>query len=163
MSQWTHVAGCFRVDCMRHFPTARGARAQLEGIIKTNLPHGGEGPLRVLIEENPMMEAVAAFAVMVYGDLRDFGTERLGEIETWLEGIGEKLSPKRDDMGPRSFPGFIRNAVLEVDVEFAENRVYRFDTEVGKWSIVRWSEISAAGEPPGEVVDSAPLVPPSGA
>ena len=113
MSQWTHVAGCIRVDGLPGFGFDPDLSC-LGRVVKYDdrdawetgsdgLPMGSEGSLYYqIIEGEP--GSFAAYAVAVWGDLRDY--DSVDEIESWFKKvvIDSKLS--------------IRDAVLVIHVDY---------------------------------------------
>lgn len=94
MSQWTHVAGMVRFDTIRHLMRSHNDET-MQRIVEESVPSGSEGPCVVHVHENPMKEALAAFAVSIHGDLRDFGHEDIEEIETWMKGVSRRARAER--------------------------------------------------------------------
>ena len=118
MSQWTHVAGCIRIDGL----LALGIEPDLSclGRVVTwddldgdadplGLPMGSEGSLRFEVLRNPDPGQMAAFTVPVWGDLRDY--DDVDEIEAWFRKVVVESGL------------MIRDAVLSVEVEFARRYV----------------------------------------
>lgn len=118
MSQWTHVAGIVRIDdlpflkpvdykdyfgkqCLWDDDCWEDARNHPEEY----LPMGGEGTLRSQLWANPDKCAMAAYTLMVFGDLRDYDTPQ--EIIDWF---------KKKVFG---IP-LVRQAVITVELEGAE-------------------------------------------
>lgn len=122
MSQWTHVCGCIRVDCLRLSPEyTKAEKEKLEKVLgnivnygdesyETTIPCGSEGSLQYKILENPEENSIAAFVVPVWGDLRDYGSTE--EIKEWFESVLSNL--------------FIRNAVIAIEVEYGKSVVYSY-------------------------------------
>lgn len=118
MSRWTHINGSIRVDWMR------GVLPPLpfDEIFKTcdydddeakwkecNVPKGSEGSVRVICLENPNENDLAAYTVVIYGDLRDFGEKAdIDGVRDWFYGVCKKLK-------------MIRQAILQVEDEGEEN------------------------------------------
>jgi hypothetical protein len=90
MSVWTHIAGIVRFDTMRHI-SGTGSLDDAKRLVETGAPQGSELPIEFVPHENPMPEALAAYAISFHGDLRDFGdsTADLERIEKWLNGIAD--------------------------------------------------------------------------
>lgn len=110
MSQWTHVAGCIRVDAVRIInDPINDIKKVLGKIVRygdsdwdTTIPCGSEGSLKYQIIENPDKNCMAAYCIPIWGDLRDYSN--VEEIENWFNSCCENL--------------IVRNAVLNIDVEF---------------------------------------------
>jgi len=92
MSVWTHVAGVIRVDAL----PALGLKPDFKKIFikklwdeedegECNMPYGSEGSLDYRIIENKDKTSLAAYTVVIFGDLRDRGTEDLDNIKNWWE------------------------------------------------------------------------------
>lgn len=140
MSQWTHVAGAIRIDALRTVIPMDYEQAvhdvigqstvidwdsiDLRGIPNPShgedVPSGSEGPIEYLIHENPMKSSMAAFDVLVWGDLRDFGEEGVSAIGDWLAGI---------IVGVREHSMSIRSLIVKVDVEYGPSHTFYLDDE----------------------------------
>lgn len=106
MSQWTHVCGCIRYDALRIAETPLNTLNEIKRLVdQLDVPRGSEGPIEFAFWENPRMNAIAAFSVAVFGDLRDFGSENVDEIRQWFARI------------TTSDGIMVRNAILEITVE----------------------------------------------
>ena len=92
MSQWTHVAGTIRIDCLFH----EGVAEQIKNVLGRTweydddvdpdieyAPYGSEGSIQYIITENLNESCMAAFVVTFYGDLRDYTDD--AEIIAWFE------------------------------------------------------------------------------
>ena len=117
MSQWTHVCGCIRIDALRGMGLSNSTRHEIQIQADEGLPSGSEGPLEIFIHENGNIHAVAAFAVMVIGDLRDFGADDVPRIHEWFENFTS------------NFGLMIRQAIIEVEVEGGETTLIRLRKE----------------------------------
>ncbi len=117
VSQWTHVNGSIRIDALR----IQGVpEPNLKELFQTrdyehyddpcNVPCGSEGSIDVSIWENPSENALAAYAVGIFGDLRGYDNEK--EIVEWFTDIVEN----KDLM--------IRDAIISINIEYKENTVY---------------------------------------
>lgn len=87
MSNWTHVNGIFRIDCIRclqedpDFKEIFGKQCLFDDPNELwneknehperFLPSGSEGTCRISIWVNPNVNDMAAFTVSIFGDLRD--------------------------------------------------------------------------------------------
>jgi hypothetical protein len=124
MSQWTHVNGSIRIDSLRivgapmpGLPmTVSDIEERLGRVVRfddseweTTVPCGSEGSLEYTVTENPDKHHLAAFTVNIWGDLRDYGSGDVHEIEEWLNKV------VKDWM--------IRDLVVNVDVEFSGERI----------------------------------------
>jgi hypothetical protein len=112
MSQWTHVAGVIRFDDMRRALVRdeyRHLAAQQFPLgLPTPYPSGSEGPLRVRLEDAGPDAPYSYFVTAtVFGDLRDFGSEDLPQLEKWWRTATREIPPGVA----------IRQAVLHVAVE----------------------------------------------
>lgn len=116
MSQWTHVAGIFRIDALIiSEEVQKETIEEIKGLIvngdDTPLPCGSEGSLKYEVIPNPSLNSLSAFTVPVWGDLRDYdGAE---EIKSWFESVCRNL--------------WIRQAIIEIHVEGRDPVVHRFN------------------------------------
>lgn len=117
MSVWTHVAGVIRVDCLRclgkkpDFNKIFVSEVWNENTFGTcNMPMGSEGSLDFRVIENPNSASLAAYTVVIFGDLRDFGAEDIHKIEDWWDNVLEQC-------------GMIRQAILQIQPEDGETRI----------------------------------------
>ena len=69
-----------------------------------NMPLGSEGSLDYRIIRNPNPDAMSAYTVVIFGDLRDYGKDNQEEIVNWWNGVLKDC-------------GMIRQAVLQVIFE----------------------------------------------
>ena len=117
MSVWTHVAGVIRVDCIRGMTK----KPDFDKIFVRelwdenssglcNMPMGSEGSLDFRVIENPNKNALAAYTVVVFGDLRDFGVADIPEIEDWWNKVLEQC-------------GWIRQAILQIQPEDGDVKI----------------------------------------
>lgn len=117
MSVWTHVAGAIRVDCLR----CLGKKPDFNKIFVSelwnenkfgacNMPRGTEGSLDFRVIENPDKDSIAAYTVVIFGDLRDFGAEDIYVIEDWWNEVLEQC-------------GIIRQAVLQIQPEDGDVKI----------------------------------------
>lgn len=117
MSVWTHVAGIIRVDCIR----CMGKKPDFNKIFVKelwdedtnglcNMPMGSEGSLDFRVIENPNIDALAAYTVVVFGDLRDFGVADIHIIEDWWNRVLEQC-------------GWIRQAILQIQPEDGDVKI----------------------------------------
>lgn len=99
MSNWTHVAGIIRIDEIRLdertpdfdkiigkeclFESSRDVWHDCNKHPEKYLPMGSEGSLHKSVWINPNRNAVAAYTVSVFGDLRDHDDPR--EIIDWFK------------------------------------------------------------------------------
>ncbi len=120
MSKWTHVNGAIRFDCLRGAIPGHN-RQGIEKILGSTcdfgdpdhvwkactVPKGSEGSIQFAIHENPNKDAISAFMVQIWGDLRNY--EDYEEIKEWFYGIPNRA--KESSI-------CIRSAVLEIDIEY---------------------------------------------
>ena len=102
MSVWTHVAGLIRIDVLRfedinYIPIIEESLKKTFGevfgfndewpdeetIKNSKIPWGSEGTLKYIITENPYKSSMAAFDVIIKGDLRDY--DDLDYIIEWFK------------------------------------------------------------------------------
>ena len=130
MSQWTHVAAILRIDCLRGLGLPGPVGQHPVEYMKEALPDGSEGPLHWQVWEDPMVEALAAYTVSVWGDLRDYKDRQ--EILDYFQQVCQGR--------------MIRSGVLEIDVEYQDTRIYKYivDNETnldsGTWNRVYTEE-----------------------
>lgn len=126
MSQWTHINASIRFDGIMNLglPTEKelGKICRWEDEDTSHwenpdLPCGSEGSINYKIIKNPNTHSIAAMVVVFYGDLRDYSD--VDEILKYFERITKGKA--------------IRSGVLEIDVEFKDTIVYRFDSEKEIW------------------------------
>ena len=72
-----------------------------------NMPSGSEGSLDYRIIRNPNPDAMSAYTVLIFGNLRSFGKDDRNKIEEWWNRVLEDCS-------------MIRQAVLQVIFEDSE-------------------------------------------
>ena len=111
MSVWTHVAGVIRVDCIRSiceqpdFNKIFVRELWNENTFGAcNMPMGSEGSLDFRVIENPDKDSIAAYTVVIFGDLRGFGAEDIHIIEDWWDKVLKQF-------------GMIRQAILQIQPE----------------------------------------------
>lgn len=99
MSNWTHVAGIIRIDCIRtlednpNFDTFIGKEClfeddesvwiRLDSHPDEFLPAGSEGTLQKSVWINPEKCDIAAYTVSIFGDLRDHDNPK--DIIEWFK------------------------------------------------------------------------------
>ena len=127
MSQWTHVAGVVRIDdlpclkatdwdgyfgkqCLWNDDCWEDARNHPEDY----LPMGSEGSLRSQLWVNPDTHQLAAYTIMIFGDLRDYDTPQ--EIIDWFK---KKVA---------DIP-MVRQAVISVELESSEPITWNYAVE----------------------------------
>ena len=135
MSQWTHVAGCIRIDDLRlngnseidEIKRVMGKPLRWEDkdwddkVVKRP-PTGSEGSLEYDIWVEPNMSSLAAYTVSVWGDLRDYND--VAEIREWFSEIIDSF--------------MIRDAVLSINVEYGPFVILsaREDTETSEMVVL---------------------------
>lgn len=130
MSKWTHVNGNIRFD---YLPIAedKGFVEEIENVLgkiqtydqvglfgedhkncpSSHIPCGSEGSIEYHIHKTPR-----GYDVSVWGDLRDFSEHDVPQIISWFGGI------MKHEFKP---PFFIRDAILEVRVEYGNTYILR--------------------------------------
>ena len=113
MSTWTHVSGCIRVDSFSFMPQPDFKKIFVKSLWnekdegECNMPNGSEGSLDYRIIRNPDPDAMSAYTIAIFGDLRDFGKEDKEELVNWWNRVLNEC-------------GMIRQAVLQVIFEDSE-------------------------------------------
>lgn len=115
MSVWTHIAGVIRVDCIRGISEPKFNKIFIKSLWgehnpDCNMPMGSEGSLDFRVIENPDRDSIAAYTVVIFGDLRDFGAEDIHIIEKWWNKVLEQC-----DM--------VRQGVLQIQPEDGETKI----------------------------------------
>ena len=130
MSNWTHVAGIFRIDDIRmddtipDFEKIFGKTILFEDIYDENLydketlPMGSEGSLEMSVVINPKKNSIPSYVVSVYGDLRDHDNPQ--EIIDWFK---EKCR-----VIDETFVG-VRNACIVVENEWNGTVNWYYNTD----------------------------------
>lgn len=102
MSQWTHVAGCIRVDGLEligedvegDIKSAFGTSCTYEDLMNGNdyctIPCGSEGSVQYRIEKTGQPNWVAWGGIYIWGDLRSYNN--VDEIYNWIKNACSKLS-----------------------------------------------------------------------
>jgi len=168
MSQWTHIAGLIRLDSMGavlvRLPVremndrlkvavakALGNTCDFESSIEAsevcNVPCGSEGSLQYKVLSNSDSDkdahALSWGYVVIWGDLRNFGTEDYPEVLEWFqksleqlqhpEGFGSPDDMSQNDKALYAIASFgIRDAVLSVHAEYSPCKILIWDSEVNK-------------------------------
>lgn len=129
MSVWTHVAAVVRIDDLpflgetdwkEYFGKECLYDSDIEVWSDKNkhpdqyLPMGSEGSLRSSLWSNPDTHSMAAYTIMIFGDLRDYTTP--GTIIDWFK---EKLNGIM----------MVRQAVITVETEGADTLTYTYSGE----------------------------------
>ena len=120
MSVWTHVAGVIRVDSMRGvLPTPDFDKIFIKSLWgdtneNCNMPMGSEGSLDFRIIENPEKDSLAAYTVVIFGDLRDFGVDDIPEIKDWWARVLKKCR-------------MIRQAVLQIQPADGDEIILKYE------------------------------------
>lgn len=113
MSVWTHVAGVIRVDSIRGLmPAPKFDKIFIKRLwgdtnMDCNMPMGTEGSLDFRIIENPDKDCMAAYTVVIFGDLRDYGADNIPDIKDWWERVLAEFD-------------IVRQAVLQIRPEDGE-------------------------------------------
>lgn len=134
MSQWLQVAAIARIDDFRFDSVSvEEATKRFEKVFgkecswetedfedafahpELYLPMGSEGSLEMSVYVNPNVSCVDSYTVSIFGSLRDRGIKDAENIIDWFK---DKIS---------SLP--IRNAVIDVGVEFVGHRVWVYTSD----------------------------------
>lgn len=117
MSQWTHVAGCIRIDSLGGGDITKiyelvdkfGRTCQFDDTPeiweRCNVPCGSEGSLQYKISRTGEKDSLDWGLVVIWGDLRDF--DDADEILQWLE---KACAGK-----------MIRGCAVKIDVEYSQS------------------------------------------
>lgn len=124
MSEWTHILGVIRFDSMAQicYPEPRNKKEIVEAeadlvnrVFQTiNSPTGSEGPLQIetrITSRGP--------AVLITGDLRDYGRENIDEVVTWLN---ESTKAVSEGAKKENKMMFLRDAFVNCEVEFDDHK-----------------------------------------
>jgi hypothetical protein len=136
MSTWTHINGSIRIDALQEFEPIEEIEKCFGKILRfedmrnknsgTTLPCGSEGSLEYKILVNPKKNDMAAYVVVIWGDLRDY--DNAEEVKVWFKNIIYNS-------------GFlIRQAVLQVEVESEKSEVIVFDIDEVEPKIIKKNE-----------------------
>ncbi len=141
MSQWTHLAGIIRIDNFKRLiaPGAPTAEDVIR-ILLEDAPVGSEGGCNLHFIEWPEVDdykekdhtnihegSVYWGDAIISADLRDVGRDdgEIEEIKQWFTGLAKKFWDAKLLM---------RQAVLEIDVEYKYQRVLHLeDQEENRW------------------------------
>lgn len=109
MSQWTHVAGCIRIDDLESIMYGTSAMSRIAEAFRVYpLPEGSEGPIQVKIVETREHESALSWGLAyVWGDLRDYDDAQ--EVFAWAKDVCAQLFENRS---------FVRQCAIVVDIEF---------------------------------------------
>ncbi len=141
MSRWTHLAGIIRIDnLLRHVTPEAPTGMDVMRILLNYAPMGSEGgclakfvewPVADSFEEKDHTNVYSAGTywgdAIISADLRDVGDddEEIEGIKRWFTGLAEKFWDAKLLM---------RQAVLEIDVEYKYSRVLQLvDQEENIW------------------------------
>lgn len=129
MSNWTHVAGIVRVDCIRgleaepdfelvfgkeiHFGSPSEEWDNYDAHPEMYLPAGSEGSLIINVWDNPHKSHIAAYTISIFGDLRDHDSP--DAIITWFKAVCAKLR--------------VRNACVVAENEWNGTRSWVYEEE----------------------------------
>lgn len=119
MSQWTHVAGCIRIDSppfldvnpMRELSQSFGNTCKFgdpqSKWNRCNVPCGSEGSVQYCIERTGDEHSMSWGVVYIWGDLRDYDSQQ--KIYDWLRmACAGKM---------------IRSCAVKIDVEYQDNYI----------------------------------------
>ncbi len=133
MSQWTHFLGVMRFDSMAlnvwPEPHNKEDITQQEAdlvyrIWSSNLPMGSEGPIEIKTQITGRGPAV-----LITGDLRDFGMEELPDVLDWVnrccQAVHEEAEKKKICL-------FLRDGFVYCDIEYHKLRIILEDESAEK-------------------------------
>ena len=134
MSQWTHVCGCIRIECIDHGSVNSKIEEILGKILRYGspmeewelqdsnpdlyTPTGSEGGVEYDVWENPKEYELPSHTVSIWGDLRDYCSVK--KITKWFNKILYNSGL------------LIRDAVLSIDVEFQNKTVLLYKYGAGE-------------------------------
>jgi hypothetical protein len=125
MSQWTHIAGCIRIDSVVDPTVKLTLKNQFGNTVefdspeedwnKCNVPCGSEGSVQYRIEQTGDDNSLAWGLIYIWGDLRDY--DNVQEIYDWINRACQGLmirscSVKVDIEGKNSFIIYENNETL---------------------------------------------------
>jgi hypothetical protein len=127
MSQWTHVNASIRFDGIMGLSTLPTEK-ELGKMCKwgdkddshwdnPDLPCGSEGSLEYTIIKTGTENSIACMAIIFIGDLRDYDDDK--EILAYFNKI--------------TTGQMIRSGVLEIQIEYNDTIVYRFNDDSNQW------------------------------
>lgn len=136
MSMWTHISGSIRIDDMSFLSPHRNTAETVKKVIgpmclfedwndESTIPRGSEGSIEYDVWENPSDSAIARFTVSLWGDLRDFTTDDVVEIEQWLDKLYHSFNAEDNYM-------MFRDAVLKIEVEDGTCEILYLDSDSEK-------------------------------
>lgn len=102
MSQWVHINASIRYDSLRLDEDDLNTITSKLG----QGPQGSEGGLNHSIWTNSGSNAIAAYTVNIFGDLRDFDKEDINDIKDWFAYLTLNTVS-------------IRSAIMEIDIEYS--------------------------------------------
>jgi len=131
MSQWTHVAGIIRLDCMRfgedaaflqgvkdafghtyHYDPRLSDDEYLASRKRCNVPAGSEGSVQYAVQktgrQSPEGGEVSWGVVYIWGDLRDYSD--ITAVYLWVKRALKRLETK--------WGTDVRQCAIKVDVEY---------------------------------------------
>jgi len=126
MSQWTHVVGIIHLN---------GAGGKEFGKIfserfRKNIPEGSEGKLHCRVIRGDATGRCGNdifsynWVVVIWGDLRDYGYK--GDSDKIIQWIV-------DCTNFTELAAYVREGVIEINVEFAETVIMNFKKKSGEW------------------------------
>jgi len=120
----------------RIFPISNPTPEQVEAIFRRNTPSGSEGPLRFMVEETGEPRNSVVWAnVVLYGDLRDFGSdEDTCRLMEWI-----RRSCKACE---KELKCLLREAVIQIDVEGKQTFILSY---YNAWRVLMPSPVRGAG------------------
>lgn len=141
MSRWTHLAGIIRIDnIMRRITPGASTAEDVIRLLLEDAPVGSEGGCLFHFHKWPVVDdstkddhtnlyegAVYWGDAIISADLRDVGDddEEMEDIKQWFTGLAKKFWDAKMLM---------RQAVLEIEVEYKYNRVlHLLDQEENTW------------------------------
>ena len=130
MSYWSHVSGCIRLNHIKEFRKLTNEDfehffgkiitfddLENDNGFDTHIAMGSEGSLGWTVVENPDDNCMAAFDILVTGDLRD--VESSTPVIEWLKKVVELL----DTEMPNVVNPSIRDLVIKMYVGFTNEEI----------------------------------------
>ena len=135
MSVWTHVAGIIRVDSFREdsrpnwnkimgrvvrYASSDRTLSELRNHPERFMPCGSEGSLERHIWTNPNKYCMDAYAVSIFGDLRDYSA--VDKVIEWFKGVCKQLWVRQACITVKCENGTTKSYIYSKDNDSEENQ-----------------------------------------